>query len=406
MTIQSILAKEISDSKGHPTIEATVLLDDGSSWTAASPSGASTGTNEAVELPVHEALQQIQTKLAPALVGKNCEDQRALDTIILSLDATPDKHVLGGNATTAVSMALVKAVAHSHTIPLYRYIQEMTKTPESMLPVPYFLAMEGGKHGDWVTDIQEFMIVPNGKKYPTFKKRFDVCNSVFENLETILKEKNYPLSIGFEGAFSPKGLTSNEEALELLTKAIEKALLVPGSDMSIAIDAAASEFFENGSYVLKSENGKRLTPDEWMNQILFWSKTYPILSYEDMFHEDQWQDWTNLTAALGESHFIVGDDLVTTSVAKINKAITEKAMNSCIIKVNQIGTISEACDAVAAARSANFTTVVSHRGGETADDTIADFAVGTSSYCKFGGPRHEERMAKYNRLLKIEEELQ
>lgn len=393
MNIQDIQAKEILDSKNHPTVEATVILEDGSSHTASSPSGASTGTTEAVELPIEQALENIEKLIKPALVGKEATDQRKLDAIMISLDRTSNKSTLGGNATTAISMAIAKACAHNSRMPLYSYFQKLTTTATSKLPIPFFLVMEGGKHGNWATDIQEFMIIPNGDTYPTFTKRFEVCNNVFGALETLLKEKNYSLTIGFEGAFCPKELTSNEEALSLITMAIEKARCVPGQDIHIGIDAAASEFIE------------KLSRESWMKQIIAWSKKYPIFSLEDMFDEEDWTNWTNLTSILGRDHLIVGDDLVTTNVSRIQKAIDLKAINSLIIKVNQIGTMSETFDAIALARSANLTTIVSHRGGETLDDTIADLAVGTASYCKFGGPRHPERMAKYNRLFEIEKEL-
>lgn len=393
MNITDIQAKQIPDSKNHPTVEATVVLDDGSTHTAASPSGASTGTTEAVELPVAQALEQIQNRITPALIGKSVDNQRKLDDILIALDGTNNKSTLGGNATTAISMALAKACAHNSRMPLYSYIQELTHTPSPILPIPFFLIMEGGKHGNWTTDIQEFMIIPNGDTYPTFTKRFEVCNNVFGALETLLKEKNYSLTIGLEGAFCPKELSSNEEALSLITTSIEKAGFTPGKDMHIGIDAAASEFIE------------KLSTESWMKQIIVWSKTYPIWSFEDMFDEEDWDTWTGLTSALGDTHLIVGDDLVTTNVSRIQKAIDLKAMNSLVIKVNQIGTVSETFDAIALARSANLQTIVSHRGGETLDDTIADLAVGTASYCKFGGPRHPERMTKYNRLFEIEKEL-
>lgn len=405
MTIQNLNAHEILDSKNHPTIEAMVTLDDGSTHIAASPSGASTGTNEAIELPVPEALEQIKTRITPALIGKDPANQQALDDILIALDGTKNKSVLGGNATTAISMALLKAGAHTENIPLYTYIQKLTNTKEVRLPVPLFLVMEGGKHGNWATDIQEFMVVPNAKTYPTFASRLAVCNRVFAALETLLQEKKYSLTIGFEGAFCPNELSSNEEALSLITQAIQKAGVTPGIDMHIAIDAAASEFFDNNTYILKSEDNKILTPDAWTNQILAWTKTYPIFSFEDMYDEEDWDSWIRLTAALGTDHLVIGDDLVTTNVALIQKAIDRKAINSVLIKVNQIGTISETFAAIALSHKAGYTTVVSHRGGETLDDTIADIAVGTASYSKFGGPRRPERMAKYNRLLAIEETL-
>lgn len=389
MKIADIQARQILDSKNHETIEVTVILEDGSSYTASSQSGASTGTTEAVELPVEQALTNIFTIIKPALVDKDISDQRNLDGIMISLDGTENKSKLGGNATTAISMAIAKAGAHAKGIPLYQYFGSLIGNTSFHLPIPLFLVMEGGKHGNWATDIQEFMIIPNKDKYPTFQDRFTIYNTVFTALEQILTEKKYSLTIGFEGAFCPKELTSNEEAIQLVTSAIEQT----HADATIAIDAAASEF-------LKKENAL-----SWMEQIITWSKKYPISSFEDMFDQEDWMNWTKLTTALGNDHLIVGDDIITTNVSRIQKAIDLKAINSCIIKVNQIGTISETIDAIALANSAHLATIVSHRGGETMDTTIADLAVGASSYCKFGGPRHPERMAKYNRLFEIEKEL-
>ena len=398
MTITDITAKQILDSKNHPTVEATVVLEDGSFHTAASPSGASTGTTEAIELPIEQALENIQKIIKPALVGKEITGQRSLDGIMISLDGTPNKSKLGGNTTTAISMAIAKAGAHTKRVPLYQYFGTLVGKTSFQLPTPLFLVMEGGKHGNWATDIQEFMIIPNNQKYLTFQDRFTICNSIFTSLENILQEKNYSLTIGFEGAFCPKELASNEEALTLITQAIEKTGCVPGKDILIGIDAAASEFYKEGKY-------NTLTGDQWLERISQWAKTYPIWSLEDMFDQEDWEHWVSLTTLLGSSHQIIGDDLVTTNTKRIQKAIDMKAMNSCIIKVNQIGTISETIDAIALARSANLATIVSHRGGETMDTTIADLVVGTSTYCKFGGPRHPERMAKYNRLFEIEKEL-
>jgi len=390
MKITNIQAKQILDSKNHPTIEATVILEDGQSHVAASPSGASTGSSEAVELPVAQALENITSIINPSLVGNEVTDQHRLDEIITSLDGTPNKSKLGGNATTAVSMAIAKAGAHTKNIPLYQYFGSLIGNSIFQLPTPQFLVMEGGKHGNWATDIQEFMIIPNKEKYPTFQNRFDACNTVFQSLEQILQEKHYSQTIGFEGAFCPSELSSDEEALQLITTAIEQT----HTDATIAIDAAASEFIE-----------KITDKNAWMEQIISWSKKYPIISFEDMFDQDDWDNWTNLTSTLGENHLIIGDDLVTTNVTRLQKAIDTKSINGVIIKVNQIGTISETLDAIQLARKNKITTIVSHRGGETMDTTIADLVVGTSTYCKFGGPRKPERMVKYNRLFEIEKEL-
>lgn len=397
-TIQDIQAREILDSKNHPTVEATVILEDGTSYTAASPSGASTGVTEAIELPVGKAITMVETVIKPALIGKDVTDQYGLDGIMITLDNTPNKSRLGGNATTAVSMALAKAGAHTEGMPLYRYFGSLIHNTSFRLPTPQFLLMEGGKHGDWATDIQEFMIIPNKETYPTFQNRFAVCNTVFDALEQILTVKHYSLTIGFEGAFCPKELQSDEEAIQLIVQAIEQAGCVPGQDIHIGIDAASSEFYKDDKY-------GALTGDEWLKQIVTWTNTYPIRFLEDMFNQEDWGHWVTLTNMLGDSHQIIGDDLVTTNIKRIQKAIEMKAINSCIIKVNQIGTISETLDAIQLANAHNFLTVISHRGGETMDTTIADLVVGTSTYCKFGGPRHPERMAKYDRLFAIEKEL-
>jgi len=405
MNITTVSAHQILDSKGDPTIEAMVTLDDGSTWKAASPSGTSTGATEAIEVPVSEAIDHINTIIAPSLVSQSVDNQQALDTILITRDGTNNKAVLGGNTTTAISMALVKAGAHSHNLPLYSYIQTLTNTNQPTLPTPMFLVMEGGKHGNWATDIQEFMIIPNATTYKTFKERLDVCTRVFLTLEQLLLDHHYTPTIGLEGAFCPKELTSNEEALSLVEEAITKAGCMKGTDMGIGIDAASSSFYANGMYTIQ-KGTKQISSRQWIDMVIAWTKTYPILSLEDIPSESDWDEWVYLTNAIGHNHLVVGDDLLTTNIQYIQTAINKKAVNSVLIKVNQIGTISETLDAITLSHTAGFTTIVSHRSGETLDDTIADIAVGSASYCKFGGPKKPERMAKYNRLLAIEEELQ
>ncbi len=416
--ITKLHARQILDSKSDPTIEVDVTLDDGSCARSSVPSGASTGVNEAVELrdkdpkvyggkSVYGAVTTVNEVIAPKLIDMDPKDQRAIDQLLIDLDGTPNKSKLGGNAIVGVSMAVCKVAAVMQKIPLYRHIGMLSGNEHFVLPQPMILLLEGGKHGNWSTDIQEYMVLPDKEKFPTFEDKLAVGSTLFHTLEKVLLEKGMSAGVGFEGAFCPPQLTSNEEAIELLLEAIKRAGFEPGQDITLALDGAASEFIAaDGSYHFKSKGGYILSASEWITTIQNWKKSYPIASLEDMLGQEDWEHWAELTTRIGGECAIVGDDLVTTNVTRIQKAIDQKAINSVLIKVNQIGTVSETLDAIKLTHEAGMHTVVSHRGGETNDDFIADLCVGTgAAQCKFGGPDRGERLAKYNQLLRIEEEL-
>jgi len=417
MKIKDINAREILDSKGHPTVEAEVVLEDGSRALGQVPSGASTGTTEAVEIRdndsrryqgkgVLKAVANIKGPIKKALLGQDACKQTKIDQLMIEADGTENKSRLGGNAIIAVSMAVCRAAARSQKMPLYQYFGHLSGNKKFVLPQPMILLLEGGKHGNWSTDIQEYMIVPKKEKFSLFSDCLRAGSEVFHALEKILDNKGYSVGVGYEGAFMPQEIGSNEEAFQLMVQAVEKAGYKPGEEIVLAADGASSEFFKDGQYVLKSENNLQLTPREWTKKIITWTKKYPIWSMEDMHGEDDWDEWVYFTSQLGSSLQIVGDDLLTTNVKRIKKAIDLKAVNSVLIKLNQIGTVSQTLEAVKLSHSAGLTTVVSHRGGETNDDMIADLVVGSSSWqSKFGGPDRGERVAKYNRLLRIEEQL-
>lgn len=417
MKIKNIHAREILDSKGRPTIEVEVVLEDGAFALAKAPSGASTGSNEAIELRdenskryagkgVLTAVKNVNSKIAKALIGKDCNNQKKVDQIMIDLDGTENKAKLGGNAIVAVSMAVCLAAAKSQKKEAYQYFAELEGNTKLVLPQPQILIMEGGKHGNWATDIQEYFVIPLKNKIKTFSKRIQAGVEIFHATESILLKKGYCTGVGYEGGFCPQEVKSNEEVFEILIQGIEKAGYQAGKEVLLGLDAASSEFFSNGQYVLKSEGNLKLTPRQWTKKIIKWTKKYPIWSMEDMHAEDDWDEWVFFTSQLGNKIQIVGDDLLTTNVKRIQKAIDLKAVNSVLIKLNQIGTVTETIKAVKLSDSAGFTTVVSHRGGETNDDIIADLAVGTSSWqSKFGAPNRGERIAKYNRLLRIEEQL-
>ncbi|MBP9819136.1 phosphopyruvate hydratase [Candidatus Woesebacteria bacterium] len=413
MRITNLFAHEILDSKGDPTLEVLLELENGIITSGQVPSGASTGATEAFELRdkqprmrgkgVTQAAAKVNTVLKPALVGKDVTAQRELDSLMIQLDGTENKSNIGGNSLTGTSLAICRAGAAAQKLPLFKYIGKLSNTEHLSMPQPMILIMEGGKHGNWATDIQEFMIVPQGSRMRNFREMLFAGAEVFHALEKILLAKGYDAGVGFEGAYCPRQLSSNEEALTLIVEAITQAGYHPGEDFQLAVDVAASEFFHDGNYVLHSEQDRTLTSADWANQLSEWLTTFPFMSIEDPFHQESWSDWQAFTALHGQSMQIVGDDLVTTNVQRIKKAIDSKSMNSTLIKVNQIGTISETLDAIAMTKQAGFASVVSHRGGETNDDTIADLVVGTASeQCKFGGPDRGERLAKYNRLLRIE----
>lgn len=417
MKIKDVNAREILDSRGQPTVEAEITLENGIKALGGVPSGASTGTTEAVELRdtsesrylgkgVLQAINNIKGPIKKALVGQNVEDQRKIDQLMIELDGTENKQKLGGNALLGVSMATCRAAARAQKIPFWEYFGQLSGNSVFVLPQPLVLILEGGKHGAWSTDCQEFFVIPKKDSFPSFRERIQVGTEIFYALEELLKSKNYFVGVGFEGAFMPQQIKSNEEAFELIMEATQKAGYKMVDQVVLGLDAAASEFYQNGQYILKSEGNQTLSREAWLKKVLAWTEKYPIWSMEDMFAENDWESWVEFTQKVGNKIQIVGDDLLTTNVKLIQKAIDQKAGNSVLIKVNQIGTISETLEAIALADKAGYATIISHRSGETNDDLIADLCVGTSSWqCKFGGPDRGERVAKYNRLLRIEEKL-
>ena len=417
MNIKNIHAREILDSKGYPTVEVDLTLENGMTATASVPSGASTGSTEAVELRdgdktryfgkgVLQAVENVNTELKKIVMGQDVTNQRNLDTLMIQADGTDNKRKLGGNAIVAVSMAAARAAAMAQGIPLYKYLGSLVGNTTFVMPQPQLLILEGGKHGNWSTDVQEYFVIPKKERFPTFKESLRAGAEIFHALGKILAEKHYATGVGYEGAFCPIEMKSNEEAFQLMIEATEKAGYKMGSEVVLGLDAASSEFYADGTYTLKSEGDLQLTSRQWTEKVIDWTKKYPIWSLEDMHSESDWDEWTYFTETIGKDHQIVGDDLLTTNVKHIQTAIDKKAVNSVLIKVNQIGTVSETLDAITLSHKAGYTTVVSHRGGETNDDFIADLVVATSKQSKFGGPDRGERLAKYNRLLRIEEELQ
>ncbi|HNP89475.1 MAG: Enolase [Microgenomates group bacterium ADurb.Bin219] len=417
MKITNLFGREILDSKGNPTVEAEVTLENGIKALGGVPSGASTGATEAFEMRdndpsrylgkgVLKAIANINGPIKQALVGQDAYDQQKIDEILIALDGTENKSKLGGNALTGVSMAICRAAARSQKLPLYQYFGQLSQNSRFVLPQPLVLILEGGKHGNWATDCQEFFVIPKKEAFPNFRDRLRAGAEIFRSMEKILNDKGYAVGVGFEGAYMPKEMKTNEEAFELMIQASEKAGYKMDEQILLGVDAAASEFSEAGKYELKSEDNLTLTKEEWLEKIVDWSERYPLWSLEDMFEQEDWESWTKLTARIGNRCQIVGDDLLTTNAQRIQKAIDLKACNSVLIKVNQIGTITETIKAIKLADSAGFTSVISHRGGETNDDLIADLCVGTGSWqSKFGGPDRGERVAKYNRLLRIGESL-
>lgn len=411
--ILHIHAREILDSRGNPTVEVDVTLEDSSMGRTAVPSGASTGSHEALELRdqdpkryggkgVLKALQNIHEKIAPKLIG-NSFDQQSLDKTLLELDGTLNKSALGANAILGVSMAFAKASALSSKKPLYAYFADIANSSRPIsLPVPMMNILNGGTHAPGSTDLQEFMIMPTGAS--SFSQALQMGTEVFHALKSLLKKEGFQTTVGDEGGFAPK-LSSNRRALELIIEAITAAGYQPGKDISIAIDAASSEFYKNGSYELTSEK-RTLSSDEMINLYGEWAKEFPIVSLEDGLYEDDWAGYTKLTATLGGTVQIVGDDLFVTNPERLKKGIDQKAGNAILIKLNQIGTVSETLDAIRMAHQAGYNAVISHRSGETEDTTIAHLAVGTGAgQIKTGSLSRSERLAKYNELLRIEEEL-
>lgn len=409
-TIVDIFAREILDSRGNPTVEVDVTLEDGSFGRAAVPSGASTGAYEAVELRdgdaarflgkgVMNAVTNVNTVIAPALLDMDALDQVAIDRLMIELDGTPNKGKLGANAILGVSLAVAKAAASFSGLPLYRYIGGANAKE---LPVPLMNILNGGKHADNNVDIQEFMIAPVGAR--SFAEALRMGAEVFHNLRSVLKKKGYNTAVGDEGGFAPN-LSSNEEALEVIVEAIHKAGYKPGEDVCLALDVAATELFKDGVYHLAGE-GLTMSSAQMVDFYTSLINKYPVISIEDGLAEDDWDGWQLMTDNLGKKIQIVGDDLFVTNTEKLSKGIQMGVANSVLVKVNQIGTLTETLNTIEMAKRAGYTAVVSHRSGETEDVTIADLVVAVNAgQIKTGAPSRTDRVAKYNQLLRIEEEL-
>jgi len=410
-TIKTIHAREILDSRGNPTVEVDIVLHDGTRARAAVPSGASTGTHEAVELRdrdpkrfggkgVLTAVANVNTHIAPALTGLDAGNQELVDQKMIALDGTPNKARLGANAILGVSMAAARATALSRNMPLYEYLSEDHRY---LLPVPMMNVLNGGVHAQWQgADFQEYMIAPFGA--PDFRTALQWGAETYHALQDILKKKKYPTAIGDEGGFAPK-VASNEEPLELITRAIDQAGYRPGTDIGISLDPASSGFFHEGNYELKRE-GKTLSPQELIKYYKKLVDIYPIISIEDGLAEDDWSGWKLLTKELGDRIELIGDDIFVTSPALVKRGIDEGVANSVLIKLNQIGTVTETLATIDLAKSSRWGINVSHRSGETVDSFIADFTVATSAgKLKTGAPCRGERVEKYNQLMRIEEEL-
>src|SRR2546429_6904467 len=409
-TIEDVAAREILDSRGNPTIEVEVLLMGGEKGVAAVPSGASTGVHEAVELRdgdkrryggkgVLTAVRNVNETIREAIVELDAIDQVTVDEVMIELDGTPNKGALGANAILGVSLAIAKAAASALQQPLYRYLGGVSAR---VLPVPMMNILNGGKHADNSTDMQEYMILPVGAA--TFHEALRMGTEVYQSLKKVLHGKKLNTNVGDEGGFAPS-LSSNREALEIIVVAIESAGYKPGVDIFLGMDPASSEFYENGKYVLARE-GRTLTSSEMVDLYEQWLNEYPIISIEDGLSEDDWDGWKLLRQRLGNRIQIMGDDLFVTNTARLKRGIEEQSANSILIKLNQIGTLTETLEAIEMAKRASFTAVVSHRSGETEDTTIADLVVATNAgQIKTGAPARSERVSKYNRLLAIEDEL-
>lgn len=409
--IKSVHARQILDSRGNPTVEADVVLEDGSFGRAAVPSGASTGSGEALELrdggdafggkAVMKAVENVNSKIAEAVIGAEASDQNGIDKIMLDLDGTENKSNLGANAILSVSLAVAKAEAASENLPLYKYIAKITDTEELSLPMPMINVMNGGAHASWATDIQEYMILPVGAA--TFPEAIRMSAEVFHALASVLKEEGYPTTVGDEGGYAPRVKNGNAEPLSLLEKAVEKAGYKLGEDFALGLDVASSEFYKDGEYDLKA-NGEKLNSEEMVAFVKDLADKNPLVTIEDGLAENDWENWAKLTEQLGNKVQLVGDDLLVTNVKLLQKAIDEKASNAILIKPNQIGSLSETIAAVKLAKENGFNTVMSHRSGETEDTTIAHLAVGLNcGQIKTGSMSRTDRVAKYNELLRIAE---
>lgn len=407
--ISQVIGRQIIDSRGNPTVEAEVTLASGVVGRAAAPSGASTGEREAIELRdgdaskylgkgVLKAVSHVNNELSKLVVGRDCNDQRGLDEAMIALDGTNNKSKLGANALLAVSLATAKAAATQANLPLYRYLG----ADSHILPVPMMNIINGGEHADNSVDLQEFMVIPAGA--PTFSESLRYGTEIFHSLRSVLSKKGMNTAVGDEGGFAPD-LSSNEEAIEVILEAISQAGLQAGKDVFLGLDVASSEFYEDGLYHLASEK-KKFTSNEFTDYLAGWVDQYPIVSIEDGLGENDWTGWAYMTEQLGKKVQLVGDDLFVTNTEIFKQGIDKGIANSILIKFNQIGTLTETLDAIKMAHDAKYTAVVSHRSGETEDVTIADLAVATGSgQIKTGSLSRSDRVAKYNQLLRIEEQL-
>lgn len=408
--ISDVYAREVLDSRGNPTVEVEVYLESGAIGRAIVPSGASTGAHEAVELRdddksrylgkgVLKAVQNVNELIAPEVIGMDALDQVGIDKAMIALDGTPNKGKLGANAILAVSMAVARAAADALDLPLYVYLGGFNA---KQLPVPMMNIVNGGAHADNNVDVQEFMVLPVGA--PSFKEALRMGAEIFHNLKSVLKSKGLNTAVGDEGGFAPN-FTSNEDALGSIIEAIEKAGYTPGKDVFLGMDVASTEFYKDGKYHLEGE-GKSFTSAEFVDLLASWVEKYPIITIEDGCSEDDWEGWKLLTEKLGNKIQLVGDDLFVTNTERLSKGIEDGIGNSILIKVNQIGTLTETFDAIEMAKRAGYTAVVSHRSGESEDSTIADIAVATNAgQIKTGAPSRTDRIAKYNQLLRIEDRL-
>ena len=409
--IEDVIGREILDSRGNPTIEVDIVLENGTLGRAAVPSGASTGENEAVELRdgdkaryngkgVLNAVEHVNSTLSENVVGLDALEQTEIDNLMIGLDGTPTKAKFGANAILGVSLAVAKAAAKSLKLPLYKYIGGVNA---KTIPVPMMNILNGGKHADNNVDIQEFMIMPANA--PTFAEALRMGTEVFHSLKSVLSKKGYNTAVGDEGGFAPN-LKSNDEAVEVILEAIQKANYAPGKDVFIALDPASSEFFENGKYVFAKSDKSTKSPEQMVKFYENWVNKYPIASIEDGMAEGDWEGWKMMTDVMGKKIQLVGDDLFVTNTKFLKKGIDLGVANSILIKLNQIGTLTETLDAIEMAKKAGYTSVISHRSGETEDATIADVAVATNvGQIKTGSASRTDRIAKYNQLLRIEEEL-
>lgn len=409
-TIKKIIGRQILDSRGNPTVEADVYLDNGGFGRAAVPSGASTGAGEALELrdasdawggkSVYKAVENITNTIEPRLIGADASDQAAIDAKMIEIDSTENKSNLGANAILAVSLASAKAVADAKKMPLWRYIADMTASQPN-LPMPMMNIMNGGAHAANSTDIQEYMIIPVGAE--KFEDCLKIGTEIFHALKKDLSNKDYSTTVGDEGGYAPRIRNGNREPLELIKSAVESAGYVFGADVKLALDVAASELYENEAYNLKTENRvlSAVELNDWYDEI---SREFPLVSIEDGLDESDWQNWSDLTEKIGDTTQLVGDDLLVTNTKLLQRAITEKAANAILIKPNQIGSLSETIDAVKCAQNAGWNTIMSHRSGETEDTTISHLAVGLGcGQIKTGSLSRSDRVAKYNELLRIAE---